>query len=90
MNAVGWLERKFRDRREWDSDQLLDAAWDEDIDRGALFSTEVKALPIRRKRVVETGAKGERWLWVADASWPAGHIRPKATKPKPGKGRRRK
>lgn len=76
MNVVAWLEERFRERREWPYDDLRDASRDEGVDHQLFFSPEVKALPIRRKRMPDDGT-GTKWLWVAAARWPAGNTRPR-------------
>jgi hypothetical protein len=62
--AVDWLEARFRERREWESDEIKELAKGAGISTYALWSPEVKALPfVRRKR-------GESWWWIAEKGWP--------------------
>jgi hypothetical protein len=69
MRAGEWLAERFREKREWPSDELKHAATEAGISRNALFSPEVEALPIRKRQIV--GANGDRyWVWVADEGWP--------------------
>lgn len=67
--AVEWLEQQFRDRIEWESDELRRAAAEAGVSKNALWSAEVNALPIKKmKRVNATG--DVCWYWVADSGWP--------------------
>jgi hypothetical protein len=68
--AVEWLADRFRERREWPSDELHRAAAEAGISRNALFSPEAQALPIRRKRHVNAGGESH-WTWAALPEWPA-------------------
>jgi hypothetical protein len=76
MNAVAWLKERFRDQRAWFSEELFDAARDARISACALLARDVRRLPIKRKRMVRPDGC-EDWLWVAAASWPEGHRRPR-------------
>jgi hypothetical protein len=67
--ATEWLEERFRERREWLSDELKRAAAEAGISRNALFAPEVNALPIKKRK--QTDATGETtWRWVAEDGWP--------------------
>ncbi len=69
-NAVEWLTRLFRERREWESDELRRMAKEIGVSKYALFeSAEVLALPIaKRKRVSSNGE--HFWVWIAKEGWP--------------------
>ncbi len=67
--ATEWLEERFRERYEWDSNELKRLGADAGISKNALFSPEVNALPIRK--IKRTDASGESyWVWRADDGWP--------------------
>ena len=69
-NAVEWLIGIFREKREWESDEIRRMAKEVGVSKYALFeSPEVLGLPIlKRKR---TNAKGEQyWIWIAEDGWP--------------------
>ena len=67
--ATEWLVERFRERREWQSDELKRAGVEAGLSRNALFSPEVAALPIRKRQVVT--ANGDRhWVWQAEEYWP--------------------
>lgn len=68
--AAEWLTTIFRERREWPSDEIFQAARELGIKRHALFETnEVKRLPIKKsKRVTADGV--QYWVWVAKDGWP--------------------
>lgn len=69
VEAVEWLEARFRERRTWSSDELKREAAEAGLSKNALWSPEVKALPIKKRPVV--GCNGERhWEWVANDGWP--------------------
>lgn len=67
--ATEWLAERFRERREWMSDELKRDAAEAGISKNALWSPEVNALPIVKRKI--TDATGEaHWLWVALEGWP--------------------
>lgn len=69
MAAVEWLVERFREQREWASDELKRAAEEAGISKNALWSPEARALPIRRRQIIN--AAGDRhWCWVAEDGWP--------------------
>jgi hypothetical protein len=69
--AVAWLESLFRYKREWESEVIHSLAYQAGISRNALFSEEVKALPIKRRKRKRLGDSGEDfWVWVAMTGWP--------------------
>jgi hypothetical protein len=69
MCAVEWLAEQFRTRVEWESDELVRAAKEAGISRNALWSPEVNALPIQKKKRIN--AIGEPcWMWIANTGWP--------------------
>jgi hypothetical protein len=69
-NAVEWLEGLFRQKREWESDDLRRMAREVGVTKYALFeSAEVLALPIKKQKRVN--ASGEQyWVWIAQDNWP--------------------
>lgn len=67
--AVEWLTEQFRQRLEWESDELKRNAAEAGISKNALWSPEVNALPIsKRKRINAAG--DQQWYWVANGGWP--------------------
>lgn len=67
--AVEWLTDRFREKFEWESDELRRAATEAGISKNALWSPEVNALPIVKKKRVQ--ADGEPcWVWRANDGWP--------------------
>lgn len=70
QSAVEWLEERFRENREWRSEELKSFAQEHGLSKNALFmSPEVKALPIRKKQ--HFTADGEHyWTWSALDGWP--------------------
>lgn len=67
--AVEWLTEQFRQRLEWESDELKRNAAEAGISKNALWSPEVNALPIsKRKRINAAG--DPQWFWVANGGWP--------------------
>ena len=67
--AIEWLADRFREQRSWWSDDLKHAAKEAGISKNALWSPEVQALPIRKRR--RTGADGDTsYEWVAEDGWP--------------------
>jgi hypothetical protein len=73
-NAVEWLEGLFRERREWESDELRRMSREVGVTKYALFeSPEVLALPIKKRKRIN--ANGEQyWVWIADDGWPKNDI----------------
>jgi hypothetical protein len=69
MAAVEWLTARFREQREWTSNDLKSAAAEAGISKNALWSAEAQALPI--ERIQHTAADGHRfWTWTARPGWP--------------------
>lgn len=67
--AVEWLTEQFRERRQWESDEITRAAKEAGLSRSALWSPEANALPFSKKKRVN--ASGEPcWMWIADDDWP--------------------
>ena len=67
--AIEWLAERFREKREWLSDDLVSAGREAGVSRNALFSPEVAALPIVKRQ--NTYADGSRhWTWTAAPNWP--------------------
>jgi hypothetical protein len=71
LNATEWLIGIFRQRREWESDEIRRMAKENGISKYALFeSPEVLALPItKRKRMSANG--DSYWVWIANENWPS-------------------
>jgi hypothetical protein len=68
--ATEWLEELFRERCEWRSDELKQMAAEAGISKNALWSPEVNALPIQKKKRVH--ANGDVfYVWVANQGWPS-------------------
>lgn len=70
--VVEWLEERFREQREWESNELRRLGLDYGFTHNAIFkSGEVNALPIR-KTGPHTNANGVRyWVWKAKPGWPS-------------------
>lgn len=67
--ATDWLAERFRERREWSSEELKRAASEAGFSKNALWAPEVNALPIRKRRRMD--ASGDvAWYWIADEGWP--------------------
>jgi hypothetical protein len=70
MSAIEWLEDRFRERREWPSDELRTEALLFGLSKNALWEPEVQALPISKRQ--QTTMDGKRcWVWTAQHGWPA-------------------
>ena len=67
QSAVAWLEERFRERPSWASDELKTAAKAAGLSKNALWSDEVKALPIKKEL---SNGVGTPWLWKAIPPWP--------------------
>jgi hypothetical protein len=67
--AADWLVERFRERREWESDELFRAAHQENVSRNAIFEAK-KALnlPKARKNTLENG--DAVWVWWVPSDWP--------------------
>jgi hypothetical protein len=70
--AVDWLADRFREKTWWASDDLKEAASQAGLSRNALFSAEVKKLPIQRKQVVAEDNGQRYWSWqlIPGRGWP--------------------
>ena len=67
--ATEWLEDRFRERPEWESSELKRLAGEDGVSKNALWSPEVMALPIDKKK--RTNAAGEiYYVWRAIGDWP--------------------
>jgi hypothetical protein len=67
--AVEWLIDRFRERSEWESEELKKMAIDAGISKNALWSPEVNALPITKKKRVTAGGD-TYYVWRANSGWP--------------------
>ncbi len=66
--AAEWLIDRFRERCEWDSEDLFRAAKACGISRDAVFEAKTTlALPKARKL---TDQDGDRWVWWVPLDWP--------------------
>lgn len=67
--AGEWLVEQFREKREWDSDELFKAARAANVSRNALFEAKDKLdLPRARKVTHENGST--MWVWWVPEDWP--------------------
>lgn len=67
--ATEWLAERFREKREWPSEEIMRAAKEFGLSRNAMFSPEVGGLPIKKRKRAD--ANGEiNWFWVAKEGWP--------------------
>lgn len=67
--ARDWLVERFREKREWKSDDLFEAAEEEGISRNAIFDAKkMLNLPKARQDHLENG--GKRWVWWVPSDWP--------------------
>ncbi len=67
--AVEWLTERFREKYEWESDELKKMAADAGVSKNALWSPEVNALPFQKKRRIN--ASGDAYyVWRANDGWP--------------------
>lgn len=68
--TVEWLTERFREKGEWESNELRDLARQAGVSTDALFKgEEVKALPIKKRP--RTDANGNKcWTWLAIYPWP--------------------
>jgi len=64
--AKAWITERFREKREWLSEELTTKAKEAGISRTALWSDDIKDLPIRRHQPGHTGP----WYWTAQPEWP--------------------
>jgi hypothetical protein len=67
--AVEWLTERFREQRQWESDEITRTAKEAGISRSALWSPEANALPFTKKKRVNA-AGDPCWMWIADEGWP--------------------
>jgi hypothetical protein len=67
--ASEWLVERFREKREWPSDELFRAAKEVGISRDAMFEAkDVLQLPKARKEVNMQG--DSVWVWRVPPDWP--------------------
>lgn len=67
--ASTWLVERFRERLEWDSDDLFRAARQGNVSRNAVFEAKkLLALPTARKVMQENG--DTKYVWWVPADWP--------------------
>lgn len=66
--ASDWLIERFRDKREWASDDLFAAARSAGMSRDAIFAAkDMLKLPKARQEVLGNGDK--RWVWWVPEDW---------------------
>jgi len=69
-SAVEWLAERFRERREWPSEELRTMAIEYGLSKNALWEPAVQALPIKKRQ--RSTMDGKRyWAWLADEGWPS-------------------
>lgn len=67
--ASDWLVERFREKREWTSEDLFAAAKEEGISRNAVFAAkDMLKLPKARQNFTHAGDK--RWVWWVPEDWP--------------------
>ena len=68
--ATEWLEERFREKNEWESDELKRLAAESGVSKNALWSPEVNALPLEKKKRIN--ASGDvYYVWRSLEGWPA-------------------
>lgn len=73
---VEWLEERFRERQQWPADEIKRAAREAGFNIGTLWSPEVNALPIHKRRWqsqtigIDNRIPEPCWLWEAMDGWP--------------------
>lgn len=68
--AVEWLTERFRENRSWSSNDLKRLAGCAGISKNALWSDEVKTLPIEKKERMDADTGKMVWYWTAREGWP--------------------
>jgi hypothetical protein len=69
IKASRWLVDRFRERQEWESDELFKAAHQEGLSRNAVFGAKnLLDLPRARRRVQQNG--DTVYLWWVPPDWP--------------------
>jgi hypothetical protein len=67
--ASEWLVERFREKREWPSDELFRAAAQEGVSRDAIFEAKARLdLPRARLHIAQDGSRSYCW-WVPE-DWP--------------------
>lgn len=67
--AAEWLIERFRERLEWDSDDLFATGNEHGVKRDAIFAAKTKLnIPRAKKRIAENG--DTYWVWWVPADWP--------------------
>lgn len=67
--ATEWLAARFKEKTEWESDELKKMAHEAGISKNALWSPEVNGLPIEKKKRIN--ASGDSfWVWRSLNGWP--------------------
>lgn len=64
-----WLAARFREKRQWASGELLEAAHEAGIGRTSVFDTK-RRLPIQAVQVTGEDGRIRRWEWQAVPGWP--------------------
>lgn len=67
--ASEWVTERFREQREWTSEDLFRAAREVGISRSAMFAREVADLPIL-KTLSHRKDGPDYWTWIAEEGWP--------------------
>jgi hypothetical protein len=70
IEAAQWITQRFRERREWRSEELKQAAAEAGFSGHAIFKNpRITALPIRRKQNFTADGRSF-WVWTAQGDWP--------------------
>lgn len=66
--ASEWLIERFKEKREWRSEDLFAAAKEENVSRNAVYEAkDMLRLPKARQVISESGEKG--WIWWVPDDW---------------------
>jgi hypothetical protein len=69
VEAVEWLEERFRQQVVWLATDINRLAVESGLSKNALYSPEAKALPIEKKQLHDPDGKAF-WRWTARPGWP--------------------
>lgn len=71
LEAVRWITDRFREKPDWASHDLKEAATGAGFSMNAIFkNSRIAALPIRKRLVTKLGRSS--WTWTALEGWPPG------------------
>lgn len=75
VRAADWLIERFREKREWDSEDLFRVAKEQGVSRSAIFAAKAALeLPKAKQVVYESGNR--TWIWWVPENWAALGMRP--------------